>query len=151
MGSERALHPGREDVVVGYVSDLYELLHAIDETMPTNSILYLEGTSIVQEVKDFLSAHQAAESREVEPNTRWPRPHTFHLPLEGTNLTELRQIADRYAEPEICDHLVVYRGDAVLLWAHDAGYGYVSVSRSLPDEITTPFQDVLGAALRRSN
>lgn len=150
MGSEGALHWRSEDVVVGYVSDLYELLRAIDEAMPTNSILYVEGTSIVQEVKDFLSAHQAAEWREVEPNTIWPRPRTFHLPLEGTNLAELRQIADRYAGPEVCDHLVVYRGDEVLLWAHDAGNGYVSVSRSLPDEITTRFQDVLGAALRRS-
>lgn len=149
MGSEGALRPGSEDVVVGYVSDLYELLRAIDEAMPANSILYVEGTSIVPEVEDFLGAHQAAEWCEIEPNTIWPTPRTVHLPLEGTNLAELRQIADRYAGPEVCDHLVVYRGDEVLVWAHDAGNGYVSVSPSLPDEISKRFQEVLGAALSR--
>ena len=72
----------------------------------------------------------------------------FHLPLSGTNLGDLRELAERHAEPEVCDHLVVYREGEVLLWAHDAGSGDVMVSRKLPDEAVSGLEDSLGSALR---
>jgi len=138
-----------EDAVdIGYVTDLYELLLAIDEVLPKDAILYLEGTSIVPAVSEFLQASEADETPEVEPNTTWPRPRVFHLPLTGTNLAELRSLADRHAEPEIANHLVVYRGDDVLLWAHDAGNGHVQLSRSLSSEVVERFRAALGTTLR---
>jgi hypothetical protein len=35
--------PYEEAIVIGYVSDFYALLRAIDETMPPDAVLYLEG------------------------------------------------------------------------------------------------------------
>lgn len=148
MGGEPLRLTSEDAAVLGYVSDLYALLRAIDETMPTDATLYVEGTSIARAVEEFLTARQAAAWREVEPNTISPKPRTFHLPLQGTNLAELRAIADRHAEPEVCSHLVVYRGDDVLLWAHDPGSGYVELARSLPEDRTSRFRAALGAALR---
>jgi hypothetical protein len=70
---------------------------------------------------------RAADRREIKANTLWPKPRVFHIPLTGDNLAQFRNRAGNHAEPEAADHLVVYRGEDVLLWAHDAGHGYVSV------------------------
>jgi len=66
---------------VGYVSDFYALLRAIDEAFPKEAVLYVEGTSIAPEISAFLRAHEATERRAVAPNTWFPKPSVFHLPL----------------------------------------------------------------------
>jgi hypothetical protein len=137
-----------ESVTIGYVTDLYALLRALDETMPQDSILYVEGTSIVPEIRNFLSSRQSPVSREIAPGTLWPKPETFHLPLVGTNLAELRALAQRHAEPEVTDHLAVYRGDDLLLLAYDAGDGEVEVARALPAQTVERLRLALGEALR---
>jgi hypothetical protein len=150
MAGKEPLALNEEDaLVLGYVTDFYELLRAIDEVMPKDAVLYVEGTDIAPDVAAFLDARRAADPPDIEPNTRWPKPTIFHLSLGGTNLSDLRKIAESHAEPEVADHLVVYRGADVLLWAHDAGAGYVEVSRSLPAGVITGFKDSLGDALRR--
>lgn len=137
-----------DTVVVGYVSDFYALLRAVDETMPKDSTLCLEGTSIASDVVAFLERRQAPVQSAIAPNTLWPKPWFFHLSLAGADLSKLRELAEHHAEPEIADHLVVYRGGRVLLWAHDAGYGYVEVSDSLPEETIERLREALGSALR---
>ena len=84
---------------------------------------------------------------------RSARPGCFirriiHFSLAARGLAELRELAEHHAEPEVADHLVVYRGSRVLLWAHDAGSGYVEVSDSLPEETIQRFREALGPALR---
>ena len=149
MNAKEPLRLSDDDaVVVGYVKDFYDLLRVIDEVMPKDAVLFLEGTSIVPDVAAFLDARQPADRPAIEPNTRWPKPRSFHLPLAGANLRELRALAEGHAEPEVADHLVVYRAFEVLLWAHDAGAGYVSLSRALPDETIEQFWNSLGGALR---
>ncbi len=137
-----------ETVVVGYVADFYVLLRAVDEVMPNDSTLCLEGTRVAPDVVAFLERRQATVQSEIAPNTLWPKPQFFHLSLAGPDLTQLRALAEHHAEPEIADHLVVYREGRVLLWAHDAGYGYVAVSRSLPRRTIERFRQALGSALR---
>jgi hypothetical protein len=51
----------KESVILGFVSDFYALLGAIDETMPKNSVLCLEGTSVASDVVAFLEQRQASE------------------------------------------------------------------------------------------
>jgi hypothetical protein len=121
------------------------LLAAVDDAMPKDAVLYLEGGSIAPEIAAFLAARPALEPREVARGTIWPTARTFHVPL--TALPEVRALAERHAAPEVCDHLVVYRGDEWLLWAHDAGYGYVQLARSLPVETVERFRLALGDAL----
>jgi hypothetical protein len=133
---------------IGYVTDLYKLLRAIDEAMPKDALLYLEGTAIAPDVASFLESRAAQDRREIKANTLWPKPKVFHIPLTGDNLTEFRNLAEKHAEPEVADHLVVYRGEDVLLWAHDAGYGYVYVARELSESIVEALRDALGDAIR---
>src|SRR3954447_22032065 len=136
-----------ETVGVGYVSDFYALLRAVDEAMPKDSTLCFEGTSVAPDVVAFLERRQAPIRSAIAPNTLWPKPQFFHLSLAGTDLSQLRELAEDHAEPEIADHLVVYREGRVLLWAHDAGFGYVEVSDSLPEETIERFREALGSSL----
>jgi hypothetical protein len=144
-----ALHSFNDDesIRIGYVSSLRELLRAIDETMPKDAVFYVEGTSIVREIRDYLISHQTRSPHEIESGSKWPKPKAFHMSLEGKNLTGLRELARHHAEPEVCDTIVVYQAHEVLLWAHDAGYGYVEVARSLPEELVERFRATLGEAL----
>jgi hypothetical protein len=143
------LHLRDEDALtIGYATDLYELLRVIDETIPKDAVLYVEGTSIVPAVSEFLEARQPAERPKAKAGTLWPRPRVFHLPLSGANLAELRSLADGYAEPEVADHLMVYRGDKVLLEAHDAGNGDIRLSRSLSPEVIERFRASISGSLR---
>ena len=116
-GSLRRGDPLQEEwgINLGLIRDLYALLAVIDEEMPEGAVLYLEGTSIDPEIGAFLEAHRAQESHPVVRGTLWPQPRSYHLPLSSSNLSQLRELAERHAEREICDHLVVYRGDQVLL------------------------------------
>jgi hypothetical protein len=104
-----------DSFTVGYVSNLYVLLRAIDDAFPKEAILYVEGTSIAPPITEFLRARQATVMPTVEPSTVFPEPSVFHLPLRGTNLEELRALAEHQAEAEVADHLVVYLGREVLL------------------------------------
>jgi hypothetical protein len=147
--TDEGLHSrDNESVTIGHVADLYALLRALDETMPPDAILYLEGTSFAPEIRDFLSSRHAPQSREVAPGTILPRPETFHLPLTGTNLADLRALAEQHAEPEVTDHLAVYRRDELLLSAYDAGDGDVQVARTLPEQTIGRLRLALGDALR---
>ena len=119
---------------LGRVEDFYALLGAIDEAMPRDATLYLEGTSFAPEVKDFLTSRPAPDVHGVAPGTLYSKPEAYHLPLKDPNLAELRSIAKRHAEPEVADHLAVYRGNELLLTAYDAGNDDVYVARSLSEE-----------------
>jgi hypothetical protein len=135
---------------IGYVTDLYKLLRAIDLAMPKDAVLYVEATAIAPDVASFLETRTAQDRREITPNTLWPKPKVFHIPLTGDNIAEFRNLAEKHAEPEVADHLVVYRGEDVLLWAHDAGGGYVDVARDLSESIVAAFRDALGDAIRNT-
>jgi hypothetical protein len=135
---------------IGYVTDLYKLLRAIDEAMPKDAVLYLEGSAIATDVASFLESRPALDRREIKAHTLWPKPKVFHMSLTGDNLAEVRKLAEKHAEPEVADHVVVYRGEEVLLWAHDAGYGYVRVVRHLSESILQALRDALGDAIRKA-
>jgi hypothetical protein len=144
MTTENLRFSDGESVTLGRVGDFYALLRAIDEVMPRDAILYVEGTSIASEVKDFLASRRALATYPIEPGTLYPKPAAYHLPLADPNLTDLRSIAERHAEPEVADHLAVYRGNELLLTAYDSGNGEVYVARSLPTERLQALRSALG-------
>jgi len=140
-----------ESFSLGRVSDLYKLLLGIDEAMPDDATLYLEGTSIAPEITTFLKSHASVSdtTRPIACGTLWPSAKAFHLSLDGNNMSQLRELAEHHAEPEICDHLGVYRGDNLLLWAPDAGDGDVELARSLPGEVLRKLEHSLGNSLEK--
>jgi hypothetical protein len=132
---------------LGYVSDFHILLRAIDEVMPTDAVLFLEGPATAPAVTAFLREREPADPPAMAENSHG-RTDRFHLPLADRNLAALRLLAEDHPSPEIALHLAVYRDRDVLLWAHDAGNGPVLLASSLPDETVERFRAALGAALR---
>lgn len=132
---------------IGYVGDFYALLRAV-EVLPKDAVLCLEGTATAADVVAFVEARRRPDPPSVEPNTLWLTASSVSSSPEGTNLQELCSLAERHAEPEVADHLVVYRDDWVLLWAHDAGADHVRLSRRIPKDTLDQFKQSLGAALR---
>lgn len=133
---------------LGVVRDLYQLLRAIGEAIPPGAILYIEGTSIAPDVRDLLDSRSVAPRVQPTRGTIFPTPARYHLPLIDTNLEDLRQLAERHAEPEVCDHLVVYdTHGVVLLDAYDAGADEVHLNqRKLSPERITRFRELLVSA-----
>jgi hypothetical protein len=133
-----------QTVELGRGDDLYRLLAALGELAGDDTVLYLEGNHIAPDVRAFLEARPATASTPVKRGTIWPRPKSFHLPLTRANLAGLRELAENHAEPEICDHLVVYRGDRLLLEAYDAGNNTVWVATDLPPDTLAGLRRALG-------
>jgi hypothetical protein len=61
------------------VSDLDGLLRAIDEAMPKDSVLYVEGTSIAPAVKAYLEERRAPARRGIRRGALWPRARTSFI------------------------------------------------------------------------
>jgi hypothetical protein len=116
---------------VGKVRDLSKLFAALAEAVPEDALLYLEGTDIAPEVADFVAAQSVEPTALVMRGTMWPESQKFHLPATSENLLALHELALRHAEPELCDHLVVYVREQVLISAYDAGFEIVYAHRSL--------------------
>jgi hypothetical protein len=132
-GHEEGLFlPEDEAEDLGRIRDLGAILEGIGRLIPEGGTLYLEGTSIAPDVAEFLERNQAERTVPVAKGTIWPKPRTFHIPLTGTNILQLAEMERQHAAPEICDHLVVYRDEEVLLTAYDAGSGSVYLSQRLP-------------------
>ena len=134
-------------VSLGVVTDFHVLLDVIDEAMPNDAVLVLENTGFAPDVDEFLAAREPGAAPDVERGTLWPRSTLRQLPLEGSNLQELRELADRHAAPEVASHLTVYRGDGVLLTAFDAGDGEVRVNRRLPSETLAALRRLLAPVI----
>ena len=116
-------------VNLGHVTDVVPLLGALSRLGAT---LFLEGTAIADDVLAALAAHKTTATRTDLSGTVWPDPISHHFTLTGRLVDVLRELADRSAQPELCDHLVVYRGNLIMLAAYDAGADDVWVSRDLP-------------------
>src|SRR5215467_12631044 len=74
--------------------DLPAFLRALPQLVAPDSILYLEGGTPPEPVREFLEAHCVPEQSHVAMGTIWPRPQVFHLPATGENLCQLAQLAE---------------------------------------------------------
>ncbi|HEX6207090.1 MAG TPA: hypothetical protein VF058_01915 [Actinomycetota bacterium] len=133
---------------VGRVGDLGSLLECIQQVLPEDAVLYLEGSRrhMAPELREFLEANPVPRPAEIPKGTSWPKSAQYHLETSDPNLNQLRVIESRHLQPEVCDHLIVYRGHEVLMTAYDAGHGDVYVSKSLPAEDIDRMKRILLAA-----
>jgi hypothetical protein len=127
----------------GRVRDLTAIIRAAG-CLPRPATLFVEGTSISTDVRTFLAAKAVTPGREDLSGTIWPRSAQFHLPLEEEVVDGLCELADRHAEPEVCDHIVVYSHHGVLMAAYDAGTDDVWLAQSLSADERNQVQLVLG-------
>ena len=121
----------------------------LPELLPSDSILYVEGTSIAPEVASFYSSHRARNAVDVARDTIAPVPDIYHFALSKDVCEALRRFAKRHPVAEMFDHIKAYQGERLLFTFHDAFDGCLMVSEHLPDEIVDRFCQALGVSRRR--
>lgn len=130
----------RADVIsLGRVRRLDTLLEALEDGMPPDAVVYVEGVGFADDVRAALAALPSIPTDEQRTDLRGtlvPVPMSFHLPLASGVLRILRELEKRHASPEVCTHLAVYRGEEILALAHDATGDALLVGRTVaPDAV----------------
>jgi len=124
----------------------FEHLHTL---LPPDSILYVEGTSIVAEVAAFYSAHRARKAVDVVRDIIAPVPEIYHFSFSPNVCSGLRQFAENRPVAEMFDHIKAYRAETLLFTFHDAFDGYLRISDHIPADTVTRFCQLLGVSSRR--
>jgi hypothetical protein len=96
---------------------------ALPEILALPANLCFEGTSISPDVQSFFASHAASQILQIPPGTIWPKPSVFHVRATEQSLHQLASLAERHAEPEICDHFHAYDGNQGLMQWYDAFSG----------------------------
>src|SRR5947208_9506465 len=130
-------------------TSFWALLRALQGWLPEDAILYFEGGSPVAPINDFLAAHSVPERAHLAMGTIWPRPKVFHVPASPATLTELAEIMERHAAPELAIHFHVYRSHSVLLQWHDAFCDPILLNGSIREDQVRVFADRVGETVRR--
>ncbi len=114
-------------------------LKCLSKLFSDDAVLYLEGTSVARDVREFLEVKKIEHPSKVVKGTIWPRPQIFHIRLTPENVSGLAALAEKHATLEICDHLHVYRDNTVLLEGYDILDCCVSLSGELSESQVKAF------------
>ena len=128
------IDPGRPYWELDGKTDFPRLLHALADFLPEGSILYFEAGSPNTELREFFSAHAVPEQTHVAVGTLWPRPAHYHVPATPQNLSELAELSEHCAEPELAIHFHAYHQEKVLLEWHDAFAQPMLLAGDLPED-----------------
>ncbi len=120
-----------------------DFIHVLPELLEQGSVLYLEGGEHPKQLKAFLEANKIDPHTKVQMGTVWPRPTTYHLPTDAAFLRELARITDKCANPEVCDHLSVYKDGVVLVQAYVCLWDPLYISRRIPLQTLKTFCEKL--------
>ncbi len=115
-------------------TDFPSLLRALVGFLPEGSILYFEGGLPAGRLLEFIESHRIDEQSHVEVGTLWPRPRIYHVPATPKNLTELADLMEGFAEPELAVHFHVYCDAKIILGWHDAFTQPMLLAGSLEEE-----------------
>ena len=121
----------------------------LPQLLPSDSILYVEGTSIAPEIATFYSLHRARNAVDVARDSIAPVPDIYHFSFSSDVATSLRQFAENRPVAELFDHLKGYRGETLLFTFHDAFDGWLRISEHIPQEVVGRFCQALGVSSRR--
>ena len=123
--------------------DLYEFLRQLPTLMPSDSVLCLEGVE-ASDVEKYLHKRTATLENETDQGFLRMRPKVFYMPITEDNLQELAILAEGYAEPEVCDHLRVYRNGKIILSWHDLPSDPFYLASEIDEVALKKFCDGLG-------
>lgn len=123
--------------------DFSEFLRQLPKLAPLHSILCLEGVGVL-EIESYLQERPAAYENEIGQGFLKMRPKIFYTPVTEENLQSFAALSERYAEPEICEHLRVYRDGKVILSWHDLPSDPFYVSSEIDEADLRKFCGALG-------
>ncbi|HEY0077558.1 MAG TPA: hypothetical protein VGB73_02860 [Pyrinomonadaceae bacterium] len=123
--------------------DFYEFLRQLPHLFPSNSVLCLEGVDVPR-LAAYLRKRPAAYENELNQGWLNMRPKIFYMPITEENLQGFAALSERYAEPEVCSHLRVYRNDKIILSWHDLPSDPFYVANEIDEAALRKFCSALG-------
>ena len=123
-------------------------LRALPSVVPEDAILFLEGGHHPPALRDFIQANAVPAAATVRRGTVWPKELVFHLPATTKVLSQLADLAEHCAGPEVCSHLHIYRGGTVVVEWHDAFDPPFYLSKALPHTLVQTFRAQLNVTLQ---
>jgi hypothetical protein len=124
--------------------DSARFFEALLRRFPKATTLCVEGGSIARDVEDCYRAHREEGEYLPRAQTMFPRSDKFRCRFWGSIVDALSALADRHAEPELLDHLALYRDSEELVVWHDAFANLLLVSRTVPECVVSSFAADLG-------
>jgi hypothetical protein len=112
---------------------------ALAKYFPHATTLYVEGTSIDADVKHCLIRHSENGKHLPGRQTLWPKSDLFRCKFSAQLGAELSVLAARLAQPELCDHLSLFRDEEALLEFHDFGANAIYISGGISERDVSSF------------
>lgn len=134
---------------VSGVSTAENFFRAVSLLVPDATHMFLEG-SPDPDIEALLAewADDADYAAPVGTIWSWPRKnHRFSVRASSELFVRLSEAASHHAEPEICDHLHLYRGQEALVQWFDAFSDPLLVSKLVARERVERFASAVGGAL----
>lgn len=95
--------------------------------------LYIEGTDLDPEVEAFYQGSAASSPAKMMRLSRHPKARAYHIPISKAPHKTLSQFATCKTFGQICDALMVYRGDQVLMDGSRIGERVALFSGEIPE------------------
>jgi len=143
MGKYWELDEGSERV------DSARFFEALWKHFPGATTFYAEGTSIARDVTNCYRQHAEEGKYLPAAQTLFPRSAKFRCRFSAEFASALSGLAQRHAERELLDHLVVYKGSEELIFWHDAFANVLLVDSSVPEHVVRAFAADLGLPYTR--
>jgi hypothetical protein len=91
------------------------------------------------DVRALLASGAVAATLQIPPGTIWPKPNVFHVLATEQFIHELAALAERHAEPEVCDHFHAYNDSHGLMQWYDAFDLPLLIDESIVEESLKSF------------
>ena len=117
---------------------------ALPSHFPDATTLYVEGCGVAPAVEDCYRRHAEPGPFLPERGTLFPPSKKLRCEFSQTLCEELAQLSGNAAEPELADHLHLYRGEEHLLCWYDAFAHDLWLTLTIPEDRAGAFASVFG-------
>jgi hypothetical protein len=123
--------------------DFSEFLQHLPAFAPGGSILCLEGVT-APDLEAYLLERPAAYENKTNQGFLGLQPKIFYMTITEEDLRGFAALTERYAEPEVCAHLRVYRDDRIILSWQDLPSDPIYVAKEFGEVVLKEFCERLG-------
>ncbi len=116
---------------------------------PDATTLFLEGTAITDDVKKCYEKHLESGDYLPRSQTIFPKSNIFRCTFSSGLMEEMALLAEHHAEPELLDHLSLYKGNNSLLEWHNAFANIILLPYSILEETVSNFSKELGLEFKK--
>ena len=124
--------------------DSTEFFRVLPEYFPGATTFFAEGTSISEDVIECYKAHFEEGDYLPGAQTIFPKSGKYRCKFSKELIEELMSLSERHAEPELLDHLSIYKNNEPLMEWHDAFANIILVPKTVDEENVRKFASHFG-------